>query len=76
MYIKCTLSYKLIEDIDSQITGKMSELEALSNQLQHLTSKIDDFEGEVASSHNDIRKLELWKEQICREYQILESLLL
>lgn len=63
LYIKCTLSYKLIKDIDSQIGGKMSELEALSSQLQHLASKIDDFEGKMVSIHNDINKLELWKEQ-------------
>lgn len=40
----------------------MSEIKALSRQLQHFSSKIDNFEGQVASINNDIRKLELWKE--------------
>lgn len=45
LYIKCTLSHKLTEDINSQIGGKLNELEALLNQIQHPASKIDDFEG-------------------------------
>ena len=42
----------------------MSELEALSSQIQHPSCKVDDFEGQVGSIHNNIRKLELSKEQI------------
>ena len=44
----------------------MSELEALSSQIQHPSSKIDDFEGQVASIHSDIRKLELWNQNILK----------
>lgn len=66
LYIKCNLSHKLTKDIDSQIGGKISELEALSSHLQHPSSKIDDFEGLVTNIHSDIRKLELWKEQILK----------
>ena len=40
----------------------MSELEALSNQLQQSVSKIDDVEGQVTNIHSDIKKLELRKE--------------
>lgn len=44
----------------------MSELEALSIQLQHLASKIDDFEGQVTNVHIDIKKLELWKGKVLK----------
>ena len=59
LYIKCTLSYKLTKDIDSWIEVKMSELEDLSNQIQHPSCKVDDFERQVSNIHSDIRKLEL-----------------
>ena len=41
----------------------MSKLEALSSHIQNPSCKIDDFEGQVANIHSDIRKLELWKEK-------------
>ena len=44
----------------------MSELEALSNQIQYPPCKIDDFERQVPSIENGIRKLELQKEQILK----------
>ena len=76
LYIKCTLSQKLTKDIDNQIEVKMSELEALSSQIQHPSCKIDDFEEQVASTHNDIRKLEHRKKQILKRISDSESLLL
>ena len=36
---------KLTNDLDSQVEGKMSEVEALSSQIQQTSSKIDDFKG-------------------------------
>ena len=66
LYTKCTLSYKTTKNMDSQIELKMSELEALSNQIQHPSCKVDDFESQLANIHNDIRKLELLKEHILK----------
>ena len=65
-YVKCTLSYKLTKELDSQIESKMSEIEALCNQIQHPSRKVDDIESQVASIHSDIRALELQKEQIVK----------
>ena len=44
----------------------MSELETLSSQIQHPSCKVDYFEGQVASIHNEIGKMKLWKEQILK----------
>lgn len=46
--------------------GKLSELESLTSLLQQPSSRVTDFEGQVASVHTDIRKLQLEKEQILR----------
>ena len=61
LYIKCTLSHKLTKDFDNKIEGKLSELEALSNQIQQPSNQVNDFEEQVASVYSDIRKLELKK---------------
>ena len=45
---------------------KLSEIEALSSQLQQPSSRVDDFEGQVVGVHIDIRKLQLEKEKILR----------
>ena len=46
--------------------GKLSELEALTSRLQQPSSRVDDFEGQVANFHTDMRKLQLEKEKILR----------
>ena len=62
LYIKCTLSHNLIKYLDRKIQGKLSELEALTSQIQQPSYKVDELEGQVVSVHTDIRKLEIEKE--------------
>ena len=56
----------LTKDLDKNLEGKLSELEALSSQLQQPSNRVDDFEGKVANVHIEIRKLQLEKEKILR----------
>ena len=56
----------LTKDLDNNIEGKLSELEALKSQLKQPSSRVDDFEGQVFDVHTDIRKMKLEKEIILR----------
>jgi hypothetical protein len=66
LYIKCTLSHKLTKYLDRKIQGNLSEMEALTSQIQQTSCIVNELEGPVASVHIDIRKLELEKEIILR----------
>ena len=66
LYIRCTLSHKLTIELDNKIQGKLSELEALTIQIQQSSCKIDEFEGQVVSVHSNINKLQFDKGQVLR----------
>ena len=66
LYIKCTLSHKLIKYLDSKIQGKLSGLQALTSQIQQPSYKVDEVKGQVVSVHTDVRKLQFEKKKVLR----------
>ena len=73
LYGKCAQSYKYLADFESQIKGKLSELESLIIKLQLPELSIEDYGAEVEKIHGMIKDLEFDKEKETRNFSSLRE---
>ena len=65
------MSFNFTKDRDDELKRKFNEVRALAHQLQQLGIRIEDIEGKISKTCDEISLIEMKKERIAKRFLLL-----